>query len=53
MLEGEDLRVLHIFQKRFVAQEAIDPNISWSSIFLGKYFLAPPISFSFLFKAFL
>ena len=41
------------FKKNFVAQEAIDLNISWSSNFLGKYFMAPPINFSFLFKAYL
>ena len=37
----------------FVAQEAIDLNISWPSNFFGKYFMAPPINFSLLFKAFL
>ena len=31
----------------------IDLNILWPSNFFGKYFMAPPINFSFLFKAFL
>ena len=42
-----------LFKKIFVARETIDLNISWPSNFLGKYFMAPPISFSFLFKAYL
>ena len=42
-----------IFKKFFVAQETIDLNISWPSNFFGKYFMAPPINFSFLFKAYL
>ena len=46
-------RVPQIFQKKFEAQETIDLNISWPSIFFGKYFMTPPISYSFLFKAFL
>ena len=41
------------FEKNFVAQETIDLNISWPSSFFGKYFMAPPINFSFLFKAYL
>ena len=41
------------FKKKFVAQETIDLNISWSSNFFGKYFMIPPINFSFLFKAYL
>ena len=50
------LKFLHldqIFQKRFVAQKTNDLNISWSSNFFRKYFMAPPINFSFLFKAYL
>ena len=43
-------RVLQIFQKKFVAQMTIDLNISSPSNFCGKYFMAPPINFSFLFK---
>ena len=39
------------FKKYFVAQETIDLNISWPSNFFRKYFMAPPINFSFLFKA--
>ena len=39
--------------KCFVAQETIDLNVSWSSNFFGKYFMAPRINFSFLLKAFL
>ena len=50
---GEDRRVLQIFPKKFVAQETIDLNISWSSNFSRKYFMVPPINFSFLFKAYL
>ena len=41
------------FKKYFVAQETIDLNISWPSNFFRKYFMAPPINFSFLFKAYL
>ena len=41
------------FKKKFVAQETIDLNISWPSNFFRKYFMAPPINFSFLFKAYL
>ena len=41
------------FKKSLVAQETIDLNISWPSNFFGKYFMAPPINFSFLFKAYL
>ena len=39
------------FKKIFVAQETIDLNISWPSNFFRKYFMTPPINFSFLFKA--
>ena len=41
------------FKKFFVAQETIYLNISWPKDFFGKYFMAPPINFSFLFKAYL
>ena len=41
------------FKKNFVAQETIDLNISWPSNFFRKYFMAPPINFSFLFKTYL
>ena len=41
------------FQKIFVAQETIELNISWPSNFFRKYFMAPPINFSFSFKAYL
>ena len=44
-------RVLQIFQKNFVSQENIELNISWPCNFFEKYFMAPPINFSFLFKA--
>ena len=40
-------------KKKIAAQEIIDLNISWPSDFFGKYFMAPPINFSFLFKAYL
>ena len=39
------------YKKKLVSQETIDLNISWSSIFFRKYFMAPAINFSFLFKA--
>ena len=41
------------FKNNFVAQETIDQNISWPSNFFRKYFVAPPINFSFLFKVYL
>ena len=41
------------FKKKFVAQETIDLNISWLSNFFRKYFMALPINFNFLFKAYL
>ena len=41
------------FKKYFVAQETIDLNMSWPSNFFRKYFMAPLIIFSFVFKAFL
>ena len=41
------------FKKNFVAHETIDPNISWPSNFFRKCFMAPPINFSFLSKAYL
>ena len=44
-------RVLQIFQKKFVAQETKDLNISWPGNFFRKYFMALPINFSFLSKA--
>ena len=43
----------NFFKKNFVAQETIDLNISWPNNFFGKYFMAPPINFSFLFKVYL
>ena len=41
------------FKKYFVAQEITDLNFSWRSIFSRVYFMASPINFSFLFKAYL
>ena len=41
------------FKKNFVAQETIDLNTSWPSNFFRKYFMAPPINFSFSFKVYL
>ena len=41
------------FKKIFVAQKTIDLNLSRPSNFFRKYFMAPPINFSFLFKAYL
>ena len=40
-------------RKFFIAQENIDLNISWPSNFSRKYFIAPPINYNFLFKAYL
>ena len=37
----------NFFRKCFVIQETIDLNISWPSNFFRKYFMAPPINFSF------
>ena len=37
-----------VFKKNFVVHETIDLNISWSINFFRKYFMAPPINFSFL-----
>ena len=50
---GGARRFYKFFKKNFVAQETIDLNISWPSNFFRKYFMAPPINFSFLFKAYL
>ena len=41
------------FKKRFVTHETTDLNVSWPSNFFRKYFMAPTINFSFLFKAYL
>ena len=41
------------FKKFFVAQETIGLNISWPRNFFKKYFMAPPINYSFLLKAYL
>ena len=52
--EGRKGGGFHKFFKRFfVAQETIDLNISWPSNCFRKYFMAPPINFSFLIKAYL
>ena len=51
-VEGGTGGFYKFFKKAFVAQETIYLNISWPSNFFGKYFMAPPINFSFLFKAF-
>ena len=50
---GETGGCYEFFKKYFVAQETIDLNISWSGNFFRKYFMVPPINFSFLFKAYL
>ena len=50
---GGDGGFYKFFKKIFLAQGTIDLNISWPSNFLWKYFMAPPINFSFLFKAYL
>ena len=50
---GGGARILQIFKEKFVAQETIDLSISRPGNFFRKYFMAPPISFSFLFKAYL
>ena len=41
------------FKKIFVAHDTIELNFSWPGNFCGNYFMGPPISFSFLFKAYL
>ena len=41
------------FKKNFVTQETIDLNILWPRNFFRKYFMVPPINFSFLFKTYL
>ena len=41
------------FKKNFVAQDTTGLNISWPSNFFRKYFIAHPINFSLLFKAYL
>ena len=48
---GQGAGGFYKFFKNFVAQETIDLNISWLCNFFRKYFMSPPISFSFLFKA--
>ena len=40
-------------KKKFVPQETRDLNLSWPSNFFGRYFMGPPINFSFLFKIYL
>ena len=50
---GGDGGFYKFFKKFFLAQGTIDLNISWPSNFFWKYFMAPPINFSFLFKAYL
>ena len=40
-------------ERKYVAQETIDLNISWPSNFFRKNFMAPPINFNFLFQAYL
>ena len=50
---GGGARILQIFKEKFLGQETIDLNISRPSNFFRKYFMAPPINFSFLFKAYL
>ena len=53
MQEGRGRRILQIFPKKFRIPGDIDLNISWPSNFFRKYFMAPPINFSFLFMAYL
>ena len=50
---GEVESFTNFSKKSLVAHESIDLNISYPSNFFGKYFMAPPINFSFSFKAFL
>ena len=47
-------KTLQIFQKKFPSPgpQTKDVNISWLINFFGKYLIAPPINFSFFFKAF-
>ena len=52
-MHGRRGEVYKFLKKSFVAHEALDLNIPWHSNSFGKYFMAPPINFSFLFKAYL
>ena len=51
--EGRTGGSYEFFKNNFVAQETVDLNISWPSKFFRKSFMAPPIIFKFLFKAYL
>ena len=51
---GEGARVFYKFlEKKIVAQETVDLNILYPRNFFRKYFMAPPINYNFLFKAYL
>ena len=50
---GEAGWFYNFFLKKLVAPATIDQNISWPSNFFEKFFMAPPINFSFLRKAYL
>ena len=50
---GEDERILQNFQKISCSPGDHRPKYSWPSNFFKKYFMAPPINFSFLFNAYL
>ena len=53
MEEQGPRRVLQIFLKTFRNPGNHRPKCFLVQIFFQKYFMAPPINFSFLFKAFL
>ena len=50
---GGSGRFYKFFKKKIRSPGDIDLNISWHSIFFGKYFMAPPIHFSSFIKVFL
>ena len=53
MQEGRAGGFYKFFKKLVTVQEMIDLNISWPSNFFRKYFMGPPINFSFLFEAYM
>ena len=49
---GDTRGFYKFFKKKLRTQETINLNSSWPSNFFRKHFMAPPINFSFLFKAY-
>ena len=48
--EGEAVGFYKCFKKHFVAPGTVELNISWSSNFFKKYFMAPSVNFSLAFN---